>query len=61
MNAANELAVYAFLRNRINFLDMTDMIEKVMDKVPFIAQPTLEEYFESDGQARNFAADIIKL
>jgi 1-deoxy-D-xylulose-5-phosphate reductoisomerase len=61
MNAANELAVYAFLRNRINFLDMTDMIEKVMEKVPFIAQPTLEEYFESDGEARTFAADIIKL
>lgn len=61
MNAANEIAVYAFLRNRINFLDMTDMIEKVMEKVPFIERPTLEEYFESDGEARNFAADIIKL
>lgn len=61
MNAANEIAVYAFLRNRINFLDMTDMIEKVMQKVPFIEKPTLEEYFESDGEARNFAADIIKL
>lgn len=61
MNAANEIAVYAFLRNRINFLDMTDLIEKVMQKVPFIEKPTLEEYFESDGEARNFAADIIKL
>ncbi len=61
MNAANEIAVYAFLRNRINFLDMTDIIEKVMQKVPFIEKPTLEEYFESDGEARNFAADIIKL
>jgi len=61
MNAANEIAVYAFLRNRINFLDMTDLIEKTMQAVPFIAQPTLEEYFESDGEARNFAADIIKL
>lgn len=61
MNAANEIAVYAFLRNRINFLDMTDVIETVMQKVPFIEKPTLEEYFESDGEARNFAADIIKL
>jgi 1-deoxy-D-xylulose-5-phosphate reductoisomerase len=61
MNAANEIAVYAFLRNRINFLDMTDVIEKVMLKVPFIEKPTLEEYFDSDGEARNFAADIIKL
>lgn len=61
MNAANEVAVYAFLRNRVNFLDMTDVIEKVMNKVPFVANPTLEEYFESDGEARTYAADIIKL
>ncbi len=61
MNAANEIAVYAFLRNRINFLDMTDVIEKTMQNIPFIEKPTLEEYFESDGEARNFAADIIKL
>lgn len=61
MNAANEIAVYAFLRNRISFLEMTDVIEKTMLKVPFIEKPTLEEYFESDGEARNFAADIIKL
>lgn len=61
MNAANEIAVYAFLRNRVNFLDMTDVIEKTMQKIPFVAQPTLEEYFESDGAARSFAADIIKL
>jgi 1-deoxy-D-xylulose-5-phosphate reductoisomerase len=61
MNAANEIAVYAFLRNRINFLDMTDTIEKTMQYVPFIEKPSLEEYFESDGEARNFAADFIKL
>ena len=61
MNAANEIAVFAFLRNRINFLDMTNVIEKTMENIPFIAQPSLEEYFESDGEARNFAADIIKL
>jgi len=61
LNAANELAVYAFLRNRINFLDMTDVIEKTMEKVPFIQTPTLEEYFESDGEARRIAADMIHL
>jgi 1-deoxy-D-xylulose-5-phosphate reductoisomerase len=61
MNAANEIAVYAFLRNRINFLDMTDVIEKTMQNISFIEKPTLEEYFESDGEARNFAADLIKL
>jgi 1-deoxy-D-xylulose-5-phosphate reductoisomerase len=61
LNAANELAVYAFLRNRINFLEMTDVIERTMVKVPFIEKPTLEEYFDSDGEARNYAADMIKL
>jgi 1-deoxy-D-xylulose-5-phosphate reductoisomerase len=61
MNAANEIAVFAFLKNRINFLDMTNVIEKTMEQIPFIENPTLEEYFESDGEARNFAADIIKL
>jgi 1-deoxy-D-xylulose-5-phosphate reductoisomerase len=40
---------------------MTDVIEKTMSSIPFIEKPTLEEYFESDGEARNFAADIIKL
>lgn len=61
LNAANEIAVYAFLRNRIGFLDMTDVIERAMDKVPFIEKPTLEEYYESDGEARQFAASLIKL
>jgi 1-deoxy-D-xylulose-5-phosphate reductoisomerase len=61
LNAANEIAVYAFLRNRVNFLDMTDVIEKTMQKIPFIQHPTLEEYFESDGAARTHAADLIKL
>jgi 1-deoxy-D-xylulose-5-phosphate reductoisomerase len=61
MNAANEIAVYAFLRNRIGFLDMTDVIERTMQNVTFIQKPSLEEYFESDGEARHYAADLIKL
>ncbi|HET9276676.1 MAG TPA: 1-deoxy-D-xylulose-5-phosphate reductoisomerase, partial [Flavitalea sp.] len=61
LNAANEIAVFAFLRNRIGFLDMTDLIERAMQHVPFIEKPTLEEYFDSDGEARNFAASLIKL
>ncbi len=61
LNAANEIAVFAFLRNRIGFLDMTDLVERTMQEMPFIEQPTLEEYFDSDGEARNFAASLIKL
>lgn len=61
LNAANEIAVWAFLRNRIGFLDITAVVEKAMEKVHFIEKPTLEEYFESDGEARNFAASLIKM
>ncbi len=61
LNAANEIAVWAFLRNRIGFLDITAVVEQAMQKLPFIEKPTLEEYFESDGEARSFAASLIKL
>ena len=61
MNAANEIAVYGFLRNRIGFLDMTELVERSMDKIKHIPKPTLEEYFESDAEARNFAASLINL
>ena len=60
LNAANEIAVFAFLRNRIGFLDMTDVIERTMQHVAFIEKPTLED-FDSDGEARSFAASLIKL
>jgi 1-deoxy-D-xylulose-5-phosphate reductoisomerase len=61
MNAANEIAVYAFLRNRLGFLEMTDVIEKTMEKIPFMENPGIEDYYESDGEARHYAADLIKL
>lgn len=61
LNAANEIAVYAFLRNRIGFLDMTEVVEQTMTKVTYIETPTLEEYFESDGEARSFAASLIQM
>ncbi|MCU0387866.1 MAG: 1-deoxy-D-xylulose-5-phosphate reductoisomerase [Chitinophagaceae bacterium] len=61
MNAANEIAVWAFLRNRIGFLDMMVVVEKAMQKVPFIQEPTLEDYFNSDAESREFAAELVKL
>jgi len=61
LNAANELVVYGFLKNRLGFLDMTEVIEQTMDNVAFIEHPTLQEYFDSDGEARNFAATLINL
>ena len=61
LNAANEIAVYAFLKNRIGFLDMTDLIEQTLEKIAFIEKPSLDDYFETDGEARNFAASLIQL
>ncbi len=61
LNAANEMAVFAFLRNRIGFLDMTEVVEQTMHKISFIEKPTLEEYFESDAEARNFAASLLHM
>ncbi len=61
LNAANEIAVYAFLKNRIGFLDMTEVVEQTMQKISFIEKPTLLEYFETDGEARIFAASLIHM
>jgi 1-deoxy-D-xylulose-5-phosphate reductoisomerase len=61
LNAANEIAVYGFLKNRIGFLDMTEVIERTMEKLAHIDEPSLQEYFDSDAEARNFAASLINL
>ncbi len=61
LNAANEIAVWAFLNNRIGFLDMTAIVEKAMEKINYIEKPNLADYFDSDGEARNFAASLINL
>lgn len=61
LNAANEIAVYAFLKNRIGFLEMTELIEQAMEKIPFIQNPTLNDYFESDAEARTFAASLVEI
>lgn len=61
LNAANEIAVWAFLRNRIGFLDMMVVVEKAMEKVAFVEKPTLEDYYESDAEAREYAAELVKL
>ena len=59
MNAANEIAVDAFLNERIPFYRMPDIIEKTMAKVSFIAHPSIEDYTTSDFEARRFAGEMI--
>lgn len=59
MNAANEEVVNAFLKNRIGFLQMTEVIEETMAKVPFVEKPTLQQYYQADTAARDHAAELI--
>ncbi|MBS0030206.1 1-deoxy-D-xylulose-5-phosphate reductoisomerase [Chitinophaga sp. 22321] len=59
MNAANEEVVNAFLKNRIGFLQMTEVIEETLVKIPFIETPTLHDYYECDNAAREHAASLI--
>lgn len=59
LNAANEIVNRAFLENRIGFLQMSTIIEEIMQQVSFLATPTLEDYFETDAEARRYAAEKI--
>lgn len=52
LNAANEVAVAAFLEEKIGFLHMSDIIEKTMQTASWIAKPTYEDYVLADKQAR---------
>jgi len=59
MNAANEVAVEAFLQKRIGFMDIPSIIEDTMGKCSFIGKPGLEEYMHSDMEARRLAETLI--
>jgi len=59
LNAANEIAVEAFLQDKIGFLEMSDLIEKTMAKVSFMAQPTYEHYIATDIETRRIAKELI--
>ena len=59
LNAANEVVVSAFLKERISFLRMSEVIEETMAKVPFIQVPTYEDYVATDAEARRVAELLI--
>jgi len=59
LNAANEIVVDAFLNNRIGFLKMPEVIEKCMESVGFIKNPSFQEYYETDLEARALATRLI--
>ncbi len=60
LNAANEVAVAAFLRDEIGFLGMADVVAGCLDGVPYLARPTLADYAATDAEARRVAALLIK-
>lgn len=57
LNAANELAVDLFLKERIGFLEMSDLIADVLARATFAPQPTLEDLEATDAEARRLAAE----
>ncbi|WP_026473891.1 1-deoxy-D-xylulose-5-phosphate reductoisomerase [Alkaliflexus imshenetskii] len=60
MNAANEVAVDAFLNGRCGFVEMSDIIEKTIEKCHFISSPSLKDYPESDAEARQIAISLLR-
>lgn len=60
LNAANEVVVNAFLQNKVGFLEMSEMIEHTLEQVAFIEKPTLEDYEQTDKEARTRAHELVK-
>ncbi|AHW59397.1 1-deoxy-D-xylulose 5-phosphate reductoisomerase [Draconibacterium orientale] len=55
LNAANEIVVEAFLKRKISFLQMPEIIEQAMNKVDFVNQPTLNDLIETNNETRTVA------
>jgi 1-deoxy-D-xylulose-5-phosphate reductoisomerase len=59
INAANEIVVEAFLKDQIGFLEMSDVIERCMEDMPFHEAPDLNNYLETDKHTRIFAGQLV--
>lgn len=60
LNAANEVVVDAFLKDKIGFLEMSDVIENCMEKSTFVAVPTYDDFVSTNEQSRMLANELIK-
>jgi 1-deoxy-D-xylulose-5-phosphate reductoisomerase len=60
LNAANEIAVAAFLKDKTGFLEMSELVEECMDCVTFIEHPSLEDYILTDQETRIKANEWIE-
>jgi 1-deoxy-D-xylulose-5-phosphate reductoisomerase len=59
LNAANEVAVYAFLEGKLSFYGITDIVERVLEENPFKDAKRFEEYLEADNWARERAKTLL--
>jgi len=59
LNAANEIAVAAFLKDKIGFLNMSDLIADCMEKITFVSNPTLEDYVATNKETRILANELL--
>jgi 1-deoxy-D-xylulose-5-phosphate reductoisomerase len=59
MNAANEIAVNAFLNGKLGFLKMSDIIEKTLETVKYISDPDFDDFVATDREARKVATQLI--
>jgi 1-deoxy-D-xylulose-5-phosphate reductoisomerase len=59
LNAANEIAVDSFLKDKTGFLEMSDVVEKCLEKVDFINAPTYEDYVATDKETRRMAIEFL--
>ena len=59
LNAANEIMVDAFLKDKIGFLSMSDVIENCMEKITFVKNPKLEDYINTDRETRILANELL--
>ena len=60
LNASNEVVVEAFLKDKIQYLDMTKLIEESLNKISYIATPNLEQLIDTDLKTRSFIYKKIK-
>jgi 1-deoxy-D-xylulose-5-phosphate reductoisomerase len=60
LNAANEIAVAGFLEDKITFLEIAEINEKCMEKISFIAKPSLDDYITTDNETRILAKTMLK-
>ena len=59
VNAANEVVNRAFLEDRCKFLQMGDIISETMERATFIKKPTLDDYMQTDAEARRIANELL--